>query len=136
MSDKLNDIARLEKAISERWGEETIQNPKADWSEDKEKKYLEQIKDLTEKTNQNKRAEEKVEIDGVFVSSKLIKKSKSSRSCPVCKIYSFDKKDDVYMNKYECCFKCYLAWVEDREERWMKGWRPSEQERTRQSDSK
>jgi hypothetical protein len=43
VSDKLNDIARLEKAISERWGEETIQNPKADWSEDKEKKYLEQI---------------------------------------------------------------------------------------------
>jgi len=136
VSDKLNDIARLEKAISERWGEETIQNPKADWSEDKEKKYLEQIKDLTEKTSQSKRAEEKVEIDGVFVSSKLIKKSKSSRSCPVCKIYSFDKKDDVYMNKYECCFKCYLAWVEDREERWMKGWRPGEQERTRQSNPK
>jgi len=136
VSDKLNDIARLEKAISERWGEETIQNPKADWSEDKEKKYLEQIKDLTDKTNQSKRAEEKVEIDGVFVSSKLIKKSKNSRSCPVCKIYSFDKKDDVYMNKYECCFKCYLAWVEDREERWMKGWRPNEQERTKQSDSK
>ncbi len=128
MSDKLNDIARLEKAISERWGEETIQNPKADWSEDKEKEYLEQIKELTKKTNQSKRAEEKVEIDGVFVSSKLIKKSKSNRSCPVCKIYSFDKKDDVYMNKYECCFKCYLAWVEDREDRWLEGWRPSEEE--------
>ena len=136
MSDKLNDIARLEKAISERWGKEAIQNPKADWDEDKEKKYLEQIKDLTDKTNQSKRAEEKVEIDGVFVSSKLIKKSKNSRSCPVCKIYSFDKKDDVYMNKYKCCFDCYLAWVEDREERWMKGWRPSEEERARQSDSK
>ena len=128
MSDKLNDIARLEKAISERWGKEAIQNPKADWDEDKEKKYLEQIKDLTDKTNQNKRAEEKVEIDGVFVSSKLIKKSKNSRSCPVCKIYSFDKKDDVYMNKYKCCFDCYLAWVEDREERWEDGWRPSEKQ--------
>ena len=128
MSDKLNDIARLEKAISERWGKEAIQNPKADWDEDKEKKYLEQIKDLTDKTNQNKRAEEKVEIDGVFVSSKLIKKSKSNRSCPVCKIYSFNKKDDVYMNKYKCCFDCYLAWVEDREERWEDGWRPSEKQ--------
>ena len=38
--------------------------------------------------------------------------------------YSFESRDDVYMNKYECCHSCYIQYVEDREERWKAGWRP------------
>ena len=30
-----------------------------------------------------------------------------------------------YMTKYECCFNCYIQYIEDREERWKSGWRPN-----------
>ena len=49
----------------------------------------------------------------------------STRSCPVCNTYSFKSNDDVYMTKFECCFKCYTQWVEGREDRWKNGWRPN-----------
>ncbi len=63
---------------------------------------------------------EKVEItDGVFVSKKLLMKG-SSRTCPVCGVYSFNKQDDVYMSKFQCCFKCYIQYFEGREEKWLK----------------
>ena len=42
-------IATVERAIEEKYGEEAIQHPRANWSEDKEKQYLEQIKDLQQK---------------------------------------------------------------------------------------
>jgi hypothetical protein len=66
---------------------------------------------------------EKVEVNGILVSQKLLSRE-TNRTCPVCEIYSFDKKDDVYMNKFKCCFGCYIQYVEDREERWKTGWRP------------
>ncbi len=34
---KLNEIAKLEKAIKERWGEEAIKTPQSGWDEEKEK---------------------------------------------------------------------------------------------------
>ena len=41
------------------------------------------------------------------------------RVCPACFEYSFNLKDDLYMNKYDCCWKCYVQFVERREERWI-----------------
>ena len=89
------------------------------WSEDKEKHYIEQLKSLDKKETYS----EKVEIDGVLVPKKLINRE-TERVCPVCKIYSFKIEDDMYMAKYECCTDCYIQYVEDREERWEQGWRP------------
>ena len=66
----------------------------------------------------------KQEVNGVFIPKKLIMKN-SKRSCPVCGIYSFKSNDDVYMLKFECCEKCYIQWIEGREERWKNGWRPN-----------
>ena len=34
--------------------------------------------------------------------------------------------DDVYMSKFDCCEKCYIQFVEGREDRWKTGWRPNE----------
>ena len=48
----------------------------------------------------------------------------ANRSCPVCDKYSFSLNDDLFLNKYDCCYECYVIYVEDREERWKKGWRP------------
>ena len=119
-----NYVAKIEKAIVEKYGKETIQHPKKDWSEEKEKEYVEQLKELHHKQLLEDDVD-KVEVDGVFVPRKLINKN-SERSCPVCNKYSFMSRDDVYMTKFECCAECYVQWVEDREERWKKGWRPNE----------
>ena len=120
----LNYIAALEKAIAKKYGEDTIQNPKANWDEEKEKDYLEQLKVASKKEREKKSRNEKVEVDGFLVSKQLLNRE-TSRTCPVCKAYSFDIQDDVYMLKYKCCRKCYFQWVDGREERWEKGWRPS-----------
>jgi hypothetical protein len=125
----LNEIVRIEKAIAQKYGEDTVMNPKHYWNEEKEKAYIEQLKELSqvEKTNDK---DQKVEVDGVFISKKLLNKD-SNRTCPICSTYSFDLKDDLYMNRFECCQKCYVQWVEGREERWKTGWRPNKNENSK-----
>ena len=125
-SDRSRHREKIEKAIKEKYGDEAVQNPRKDWDDEKEAEYIEQLKALTEKRMNASRSKERVEINGILVSKKLINKE-SQRTCPVCKVYSFDVKDDVYMNKFQCCFQCYVQWVEGREERWATGWRPEKQ---------
>ena len=122
-----NFIAKVEQAIGDKYGEEAVQNPKANWSEEKEKEYLEQIKKIQQKQRKTSEAKDKIEVNGFFISKKLLNKD-SKRLCPVCETYSFEMKDDLYMNKFECCYGCYIQWVEDREERWESGWRPERQD--------
>jgi len=122
-----NFIAKVEQAIGDKYGEEAIQNPKANWSEEKEKEYLEQIKKIQQKQRKISEAKDKIEVNGFFISKKLLNKD-SKRACPVCETYSFEMKDDLYMNKFECCHTCYIQWVEGREERWESGWRPEKQD--------
>ena len=125
MKDKdWNKLAKFEKAISQKYGKEAVQNPKGNWNDDKERDYLEQIKRLAEKETQLYEKDEKVEVNGILVPRKLLNRE-SNRTCPVCDTYSFDVRDDVYMNKYDCCRVCYVKHVEDREERWQSGWRPN-----------
>ena len=118
-----NYAIKVEKAIAEKYGEETVQHPRNDWDDEKEKEYLSQLKELYSR-ELKEYDHDKVEKDGVFVPRKLINKN-SNRSCPVCNTYSFKSNDDVYMTKFDCCEKCYIQWVEGREERWKKGWRPN-----------
>jgi hypothetical protein len=117
-----NYAIKVEKAISEKYGEDTVQHPKRDWSDEKEEKYLDDLKKLHHvydlEQNQQK------EVNGVLISKKLLMRE-SKRSCPVCNVYSFKSNDDVYMSKFECCEKCYIQWVEGREDRWKQGWRPN-----------
>jgi len=117
-------IARVEKAIKKKYGKDAILNPKSNWDDKKEKEYLEQLKEYSKKLQAIKEENERVEKDGFFLSKNLINK-KSKRKCPVCVTYSFNRQDDLYMNKFQCCWKCYIQWVEGREKRWEKGWRPN-----------
>ena len=127
MKKDLSQIAEIEKAIAEKYGDVATQHPKANWNEEKEEKYLQEIKKLAKKEKRNKEESHKIEKDGFLVAKKLINKE-SNKACPICNVYSFKSKDDLYMNKFECCFKCYVQWVEHREERWLAGWRPNIQE--------
>ena len=121
----LNDIAKYEKAIAKKYGPEAIENPRKHWNDEKEKSYQDQIKKLAEKERTFEEKDDKVEQDGFLISKKLLNKDTTRRSCPVCNTYSFKIRDDVFMNKFECCEKCYVQWVEGREERWKSGWRPN-----------
>ncbi len=119
----LNEIVKIEKAIAQKYGEDEIANPKHYWNEEKEKAYIEQLKELSQIEKRNDK-DQKIEVDGIFISKKLLTKD-TNRTCPICSVYSFDLKDDLYMNRFECCQKCYVQWVEGREERWKTGWRPN-----------
>ena len=125
----LNDIARFEKAIAKKYGPEAIENPRKHWNDEKEKSYQDQIKKLAEKELAFEEKDDKVEQDGFLISKKLLNKDTTRRSCPVCNTYPFKTRDDVFMNKFECCEKCYVQWVENREDRWLSGWRPNKQEK-------
>jgi hypothetical protein len=121
-----NYVVRVEKAIAKKYGQETIQNPRANWNDEKEQEYKEQLKKLTDKADRFREKIEKIEVDGVFVNKKLLTRE-YNRKCPVCDSFSFSIHDDVYMTKHDCCKKCYIQWVEDREERWESGWRPTKE---------
>jgi|TARA_R110000824_G_scaffold137423_2_gene301530 hypothetical protein len=108
MKQDPNYIAAVEKAIAEKYGKETVQDFRDSWTEDKEKAYLEQVK--YKKTNKSK----KKNRDTV------------SRTCPVCKTYSFSIKDDLYMNRFQCCYECHVKYMPNPfyEKKWLSGWRP------------
>jgi len=120
-----NYIAKLEQAIAKKYGEETIQNPRGNWDESKEEDYEGQLKKLSEKEQMTEEQDEMVEVDGVLLSKKLFTRESTKRTCPVCTEYSFKIRDDVFMNKFDCCHKCYIQWIEGREDRWKTGWRPN-----------
>ena len=112
-----NWVVKIEKAIAEKYGDIAVQNPRSFWNEKKEASYLEQIKQRYKKDNRQRETSEKINKDGFFLSKKLLTRDED-RVCPTCFEYSFSLKDDLYMNKYDCCWKCYMYFVAGREERW------------------
>ena len=118
-----NYIVKVEQAIAKKYGDSTVQHPKAGWTEEKEKQYLEELKEIYYKESAEEDVD-KVQVNGVFIPKKLINKN-SIRSCSVCSTYSFKSNDDVYMSKFGACEKCYIQWIEGRESRWLSGWRPN-----------
>ena len=125
MSKDYDKIAKIEKAMSKKFGRESIVNPKSSWDDEKEKQYLEDLKEFY--SEEHKEADDKINEDGFFITRNLINKE-INRVCPVCETYSFSGKDDLYMNKFECCEKCYIQWVDGRQRRWLEGWRPDKEQ--------
>lgn len=122
IKDNQNEIAKYEKAISKKYGPTTIQNPKKDWNKEKEEKYLEDLKKFYKQKENSKTVEKR---EGFDILEKKKTKSSTPKTCPVCSAFSISSRDDLYMNKFSCCFDCYIQYVEGREERWKTGWRPN-----------
>jgi hypothetical protein len=122
-----NYIPKLEKAIAQKYGEEAINNPRRFWDDTKEKDYIVQSREEQRKFAKLAETQDKVEEDGFLINKKLLIRD-HNRTCPICSIYSFHPRDDLYMSKFEACFKCYVQWIEGREERWESGWRPDKEE--------
>jgi len=119
MKKDLNYIAGLEKAIKQKYGEEAVQSPSSNWTPEKEKEYVQQLKENKIKELSADRVEER---EGFLFSAKLIKKD-SKNVCDVCSNI-LKQQDMLYETKYECCRNCYIQYVEGREDRWKQGWRP------------
>lgn len=120
MSKDYTYIAAVEKAIAEKYGKEAVQDFKSTWNKEREEEYLAQLR---ASRNIDARHRDREDLGGFLISKKARNKN-TNRACPVCETYSFSMKDDVYMSRFECCFKCYVQYVEDREDRWSEGWRP------------
>ena len=118
-----NFIAALEKAVREKYGDSAIINPKSGWDPEKEQSYIEQTKETYKKEAKTEKSQEIVDFGGVLIAKKLINKN-VERHCDFCKRYSFNRDDDVYFTKFGACYKCYIQYIMDREERWKNGWRP------------
>ena len=124
MKKDLNQVAKIEQAIEKRWGKEAVENPASHWDEEKEKEYLQQLKEYSAKRDLISDKTSKVDAGGFLVNKKLLNKDYRI-NCPVCKKRNKTVRDDIYMNKFDCCEQCYIEHVEDREDRWLQGWRPN-----------
>lgn len=47
--------------------------------------------------------------------------------CPICKQMMKGKSTQSYY-RWGCCITCQIEFIEDREDRWRTGWRPSEEQ--------
>lgn len=108
MSINMNYLQALEKAIKEQYGELATMNPKYFWDEEKEKQYIEEAKKVTKNEYLSQDSKEKIELDGIMITKKLLN-NKENKNCNTCKVYSFNRRDDVYMNKFGVCYRCYLC---------------------------
>jgi len=121
-----NYIASVEKAITEKYGKNTVQDFRNEWQEDKEKEYLAQLKEMTAKRDKNSIKKEEIVVGDVRITKRRTKQ-KDDRTCPVCKTYSFSSRDDLYMNRFKSCYQCYIDFIEHREEAWNNGERPTDE---------
>ena len=119
----LNYIAGLEKAIKDKYGTETIENPAKHWDKEKEKSYIQQLQEFVEKQKKVEDEHTLKNVDGVLVSRKLLNKE-GILNCPTCNKKLKTINDDIYFTKFDCCETCYISYVDGREQRWTEGWRP------------
>jgi len=123
MNKDYDKIAAIEKAISEKYGEDAIVNPSSGWDDNKEKEYIKQSQELYKKHKRFSEFTDKIDVNGIKVSKKLLNRE-SLKTCPVCGSFPKKSLDDVCLVKFQCCNNCYIKFVEGREERWLSGWRP------------
>ena len=124
MEKDLDKVAAIEKAISKKFGAETIQNPKSGWTPEKELDFKDQLNEFETKKRLLETSNEKVLKDGFYVVPN--KPKVGLKSCSSCQSTIKTIRDDIYYLKYEACETCFIQHIEDRELRWLDGWRPGD----------
>ena len=121
-----NYLAAVEKAIAEKYGKNTVQDFRNEWADNKEKEYLDQLKGLRAKRDKLYVERQEIVVGDIKITKRRTNQ-KQDRTCPVCKTYSFSRKDDLYMNRFKSCYECYTDFIEYREEAWKNGERPTQE---------
>lgn len=102
-------IAAVEKSIADKYGKTAVQDFRSQWTPEQEKEYLKQLSDA-------RRSADKRESP----------RTNPNRTCSLCKTYSFSGRDDLYMNRFKCCYFCYVDFVHQNPKAWEKGKRPTQ----------
>ena len=102
MKKDLNQVAKIEQAIEKRWGKEAVENPASHWDEEKEKEYLEQLK---ERVRNERSSYSTKEHEGILITSKLFNNRRVDR-CPECSSFKLSKRDKVLIKKVGHCQRC------------------------------
>ena len=125
MKKDYNYIASVEKAIAEKYGKCAAQDFRGSWDEESEKDYLGQIRKKNEIKNRDNFKKEETLVGDIRITRRAKEEEEASRICPVCKTYSFSMKDELYMNRFQCCHKCFYDFVDGQQNRWADDWRPN-----------
>lgn len=120
----LEELQQIEHAIRNKYGEDALSDFRSHWNETLEKEYSEQLKEIEQNCLLKEKNEEKIEKDGFLIKKRLLN-IRGSKGCPTCQKYFTEASDNIYLLKFECCQQCFIKYVEDREERWLNGWRPT-----------
>jgi hypothetical protein len=109
-------IRGIEEEVEKRYGKETIKNPE-DITESERREYTRQKKEMLKRERDRIVNTEKIDVRGFLISKevkKVCEERTKKRTCPVCGVFSFCFKDDVYMTKFGCCEICYIKNIEGR----------------------
>tara|TARA_Y100000310_G_scaffold188579_1_gene188545 strand:+ start:1273 stop:1533 length:261 start_codon:yes stop_codon:yes gene_type:complete len=68
MEKDWDHIAKVEKAIRQKYGKDAIVNPNSEWSDIKEKEYIEQLKEMSSRHRSIEEQQEKVEVALMLIS--------------------------------------------------------------------
>tara|TARA_B100000519_G_C14053945_1_gene348820 strand:- start:165 stop:533 length:369 start_codon:yes stop_codon:yes gene_type:complete len=97
-------IAKLERAISKKYGKITIQNPRSSWDERKEESFLRSVKNFYQRINLSKdeRGEYKPHLN--------------DNRCEICQKhhYFMNLMDEVSFVRHRVCRSCFLNHIEGR----------------------
>lgn len=95
-------LAALRAAIYEKYGPDAfLTRDRLQLNEEQERQYLENLREEYKKS--------------ISARNKLFMCDKNARVCPMCEAYSFEIKDDLYFQKFGCCFSCYVKRIEGRQ---------------------
>lgn len=106
---------KIEQEIRKKYGEKAVINPKKFITSEFDQQYRTFLKKMA---IDDTKPEEKVNIDGVLLPSKLFIKEKNKKCC-VCNSEFLSNKDELYLLKYETCERCYIIEIEGREDKWL-----------------
>ncbi len=120
-------VAALEKAVAEKYGKDAVQDFRSEWKEEDEKRYLAQLEKRTKLSLQKEKPTHIIDDGEIEIKTHRTEKTQD-RTCPVCKTYSFSPQDDLYMNRFKACRLCYYDFIFCREDDWMSGKRPTDEQ--------
>jgi len=108
-------IQEVERQVKEKFGKEALKDPNELLSDKFKADFEVQLRERAEKERKKTEEPEIIEQDGFFIAKKLITKDRIERTCPMCKTFSFDIRDDVHMLKHGCCLNCFILHIEGKE---------------------
>ena len=53
-----------------------------------------------------------------------LKRKPMSIDCPICQCVHIDELDAISMSRSDCCYECEVEVADRNREKWIKGWRP------------